>query len=271
MSQNNFYWDPDHPESWFSKLELRLSSIEFFDEDFALPLDECPEHDHYYAAMVNLILFVAAKTLTSAQYKIFVERFLSQEKQNDIAKSVKRSQPYISLVIVNCMKKIKKGIRDYTDNKYITMQDDFTKMISDYLDSSIKVIELDGLPNRVDKETSKLKATIISRLLISKQQYIKHIQEDLREITDSLKEDFNAKSRRFKFLHQLDAIISLDLEQQTCYPTYTEARDAAKLLSIKYKKDYNRRRKLDPRLPLKPEIHYAGRGWKNWRTFLRFD
>jgi len=52
------------------------------------------------------------------------------------------------------------------------------------------------------------------------------------------------------------------------YPTYKEARDAVKRLSITSPRDYQKRYKYDPRLPSNPHIYYKDKGWISWSEFF---
>ncbi|MBL7102871.1 MAG: DEAD/DEAH box helicase family protein [Bacteroidales bacterium] len=52
------------------------------------------------------------------------------------------------------------------------------------------------------------------------------------------------------------------------YPTYEEAKNAVRTLSIKSYKSYKKRHNEDPRLPYNPQETYKNKGWVNFFEFL---
>ncbi|HEJ6043302.1 TPA: hypothetical protein SL824_000578 [Pseudomonas aeruginosa] len=60
----------------------------------------------------------------------------------------------------------------------------------------------------------------------------------------------------------------LGKERPDIYPTYAEARTAAIALGIKSRPQYLKRCYEDPRLPVHPNVSYAGAGWIDWYAFF---
>ncbi|OCX96288.1 MAG: integrase [Pseudomonas sp. CO183] len=63
----------------------------------------------------------------------------------------------------------------------------------------------------------------------------------------------------------------LDNERPDLYPTYAEAKAAARALGIKRNHDYTKRYREDPRLPSCPNEVYADAGWMDWYDFLGYE
>lgn len=60
----------------------------------------------------------------------------------------------------------------------------------------------------------------------------------------------------------------LGKERSKLYPTYAEAQAAVQSLGIESQSDFNMRYGGAPRLPARPDKHYADAGWIDWYDFL---
>jgi len=72
-----------------------------------------PQPEHAKQADVSFLFELAAKHFTSRQFEIFVLYHGVCAKETDIAKALKVSQPYVSIVLKSCYIKLRKLLRIY--------------------------------------------------------------------------------------------------------------------------------------------------------------
>ena len=269
--QDNFYWDSNDPTKRFDRLEMQLSSVEQFDDDKAIDLEEDPEALSRCELLLNICLGIAVKVLTKRQFRIFIKRFINQEKQKRIAKDLHVTQPYVCLVVRNCMKKIKRGIKNSMKVRLKVLKEDFVNMMDHYTDSVMNLSIVEDLKRKQKKEINKIRENIIYKVLLSEEDHIKNILTDTNNILRSLQDGMGSRCGKFKMLQRLSLLITEDLTQFGIYQTYKEAREASKQLRIKTKQEYRKKYKSDSKLPKHPETFYKGQGWGDWKKFLKLE
>lgn len=115
------YWEEDRPGANYDFFELLTAPedleevINAHSERFGLiqeldPSDYLPDRKRQ-EEMLQQICEAAAKVLTPSQYKVFIMRYKFGLKEEDIAKQMGTSQPYVSRTIPVLHYKIRKALQ----------------------------------------------------------------------------------------------------------------------------------------------------------------